>query len=164
MSSVGLLFFIIIIILIIIISSHLQKEKNETNEPTDIELLGEIICTYDVQSISQNTILLGNEFKKESDFDIYVDNNKIKYSKDYLFNSTGNHEIQIKLYKEINMDYMFKDVQDLISIEMKSEKNCKIISMISTFENCKNLKNFNINGFNGNMLKSLHKMFKKWFN
>ena len=37
---------------------------------------------------------------------------------------------------------MFQDVPNLISIEMVSEKNAKIISMISTFENCKYLEKF----------------------
>jgi hypothetical protein len=47
------------------------------------------------------------------------------------------------------MDYMFKDVQDLISVEMKSDKNCKISSMIRAFENCTNLQSVKISGFNG---------------
>ena len=40
------------------------------------------------------------------------------------------------------MDYMFKDVKELTSVEMKSDKNCQIESMISTFENCEHLESF----------------------
>jgi hypothetical protein len=54
---------------------------------------------------------------------------------------------------------MFKDVPDLLSVEMKSEQNCEITSMISTFENCENLNSFKITGFNGEKIKSMKKLF-----
>ena len=46
---------------------------------------------------------------------------------------------------------MFKDVQELISVEMKSDKNCEILSMISTFENC-NYLIFNHNSPNASVI------------
>ena len=42
---------------------------------------------------------------------------------------------------------------------MKLDKNCKISSMISTFENCTNLHSFKISGFNVENIKSMHNMF-----
>ena len=80
-----------------------------------------------------------------------------------MYNSIGIHEIQIKLFGPLNMDYMFKGVKDLISIEMSTEKSCQIISMISTFENCNNLKSFNNTNFynDQNTLISIHKLFYK---
>ena len=56
---------------------------------------------------------------------------------------------------------MFKDINSLISIEIFSNKNLSILSMISTFENCQNLKTFKINGANTNKVKSMKKLFYK---
>ena len=130
-------------------------------------LIGEINCIYDVQTKSQNTKIFGNEFKinknANENFQMYIDGENIKYSKEYQFESIGIHNLQIKLYNdlELNMDYMFKDIKDLISIEMKSENKCKITSMISAFENCENLNNFTLNGYDASELKSMKKLFYK---
>ena len=153
MLAVGIGSLLIIIIIVIIIIVVL------TNRESNKKIIGEINCLYFVETLNEPILLLGNDFKKESDFDIYIDNKLIKYSKEYKFDSIGNHNLQIKLYKSINMDYMFNDVKGLISIEMFSENNCKIISMISTFENCTNLAFFNITGFNGDEILSMHKLF-----
>ena len=121
-------------------------------------MIGEINCIYDIKTTTNNTILLGNNFA-QMDFDIYLDNKFIKYSKEYKINSKGEHKIQFKLYEDLNMDYMFKDVPDLISVEMKSENNGQILSMISTFENAESLYEFNITGFSGDKIKSMNKLF-----
>ena len=126
--------FIVILVTIIIVFASRSKESNDDSQT--LPSIGEINCVYYVESKNKNTILLGNDFQKNSDFDIFIDGIIIKYTKEYRFDSTGNHNVQIKLYNNINMDYMFKDVQEIISVEMKSEKNCVILSMISTFENC----------------------------
>ena len=89
--------------------------------------IGEINCIYEVENIYRNNILLGNEFSKNSRFSIYIDEKRIKYTKDYKINSYGSHQIKIVLYENLNMDYMFKDVTDLVSVEMKSEENCQIL-------------------------------------
>ena len=59
------------------------------------------------------------------------------------------------------MDYMFKGIQDLISVEMKSENKCQILSMISIFKDCINLNTFNITGFVTDNLKLIKKLFYK---
>ena len=88
----------------------------------ETSVVGEINCSYEIKNISQNTILIGNEFVKNSLFDLYIDGKKVNYVKEYKFTSLGKHKIQIKLYERINMDYMFKNVKDLISVEMNSKK------------------------------------------
>ena len=59
------------------------------------------------------------------------------------------------------MDYMFKDVSFLTSVTLisKNNKSVNILSLMSTFENCKNLKTLNINGFNTNKTLSMKKLF-----
>ena len=152
--SVGAVFIILLIIILIVALSGGSSDDDSSSLPT----IGEINCEYDILS-TEATIILGNEFNKNSDFDIYIDGTKIKYSKEYKFDSIGKHKVQFKLQNNINMDYMFKDVQDLISVEMISEQNCQILSMESTFENCYGLTDFNLTGFDGSNLKSMKKAF-----
>jgi len=156
-AAVGGIFFILIIIMIIIII--IAKSDSNDSEEEKTEAIGEINCIYDIQTSIKSTLLLGNDFQKNSEFDIYVDGTKIKYEKEYKFNSVGFHNVSIKIYQPLNMNYMFKDIRNLLSVEMKSEKNIEIISMISTFENCENMNKFSIKGFNGEKIKSLHKLF-----
>ena len=127
----GSVFFAIIIAVILLIILAGSKGKKEK------KILGVINCSYDVKSATRGTILLSNEYNnKNSDFDIEIHGNIIKYSKQYIFNNTGQNNVKFILYGPINMDFMFKDVPDIVSIEMLSENNLEITSMISSFENC----------------------------
>ena len=69
------------------------------------------------------------------------------------------HIVKINLYENLNMDYMFEDIKDLISVEMKSNNICQILSMIGTFKNCIKLNDFNISGFNLEKVSSMRYLF-----
>jgi len=162
-----IIFSIIIIILIIVIvvlalnsSNEKKDEPQEKEKDKDIEkkIYGIIKAIYDIQT--KKTIILGDEFKKKIDFDIFIDNEKINYTKEYTFSSTGVHLVEYKLYqKSINIDYMFKDITSLILIEMSSDSQIYIESMSQSFENCINLDKFESNKFNTTLIKSFHKLF-----
>ena len=149
MSIVIILLLLLIAVVIFII--YLPSDEEETYE---------LICTYNIQDISKPNNILSEEYNLDlNTTTIYLRDIKIK-TKTYNFSSTGNHTIQYKINeKEINMNYMFKDVSTLISIEMKSDDDRKIISMISTFENCHNLNKFSISGFNFEKINSTKKLF-----
>ena len=149
------LILILIIIIIIIASTSSSKSSDDNGKP----FFGEIRCIFDIQTTSQNTKILGDEFVKNDDFDILIEGKIIKFSKEYKFNSTGIHDVQIRLYGGINMDYMFKGVEDLISVDMKSENKGPILSMVSTFEDCASFNHFNLTGFDGSQIKSMKKLF-----
>ena len=140
---------IIIIILIVVLSS---SKSNKTE-------IGQINCNYDVKIKNKEINILGEEFKKDSEFDMFIDGKLIKYSKKYVFDQEKTYQIQFKLYGNLNMDFMFKNIDSLISIEMISEKFAKINTMVSSFENCINLETFNIRGFNTSEVKSFSKLF-----
>ena len=127
--AISILVFALIIILIFTLKSSGNKnDKNKT-------IYGVIKCIYYIEE--KQTVILGEEFKKENDLEIFIDNIQIKYSKEYIFQSMGDHLIEYKLYENrINMDYMFKNVHTLINAEFISENQIHIESMISTFENC----------------------------
>ena len=161
--GLSILSFIVIaalIIIIVVVSTKNGDKNKDKGSPSN--LIGTINCLYNVKTASVPTLLLGTEFKIDSsELDIYIDGKKIKYSKEYKFDYSGIHNIQINLYSDINMDFMFKDIKDLEFIEMISENECQITSMISSFENCENLKFFNLTGFKTNQIKSMKKLFYK---
>ena len=163
-----IIFSLIIIVLIIVIiilafpSSANKDEKEdkdkEKDEDKEKEIFGSIKCIYDIQF--RNTLILGDQFLKSNDFDIFIDNGKIKYSKEYNFSSTGVHLVEFKLHEnKINMDYMFKNVDSLVLIEMSSDNQVHIESMLQSFENCKNLEKFESNKFNTTLINTFHKLF-----
>ena len=104
-------------------------------------------------------MIISNDYIKKSKFGIYIDDKLIQYSKAYKFSKIGNYIIKFELYEDISLDNMFKDITALVSIDFQSDKNLKILSMGSTFENCKNLNIFDIKGFNTEKVQSLKKLF-----
>ena len=149
-----LIIFIIWIVVIIIIIVYVYKNESEEK----LEKYGEINCIFDIQNTSIVYPLLGAEFNKKN-VEIIVNNSKINPD-NYKFQKTGEMYVQYNLLgKEFSMDYMFKDIQNLLRVEMISDKNMSITSMISSFENCENLRYFKIEGFLTNSIKSMKKLF-----
>ena len=139
--SIAILLIIILIIILVATGSDNSGKSKKREE------LGYINCIYDIDTINKEVKILGDNFQKLNDFDIYINGEKIDYSNYYNFKNIGSNNIQFKLYEDINMDNMFNNVSSLLSAEMIAAKKIKILSMISTFENCKNMELFNISGF-----------------
>ena len=161
-----IILFLILITIIIILSVKLSsKSENETEDNDSIDyskVVGEINCIFNIENLNKDIFILSNEYQKENNnFDILINNKKIKDSKIYKFPSNGLNILKYVLYGDINMDSMFKNIQQLTSVSMISTKNTKITSMISTFEACINLQSFDINGFDYTELKSMRKTFYK---
>ena len=121
-----------VVIFFIIRGGNEEKDSEKDNESDeesidDKEIIGEIICQFNIKNENQDTKILGDEFNNNYKLDIYIDEEKIKYSKIYKFNNTGYHKIEFKFYDNINMDYMFKNIKDLKNIEIFSIKICKIL-------------------------------------
>ena len=152
------LLIIIIIVLIIVIGGIIllfalinKEDEEKDNDPID-KCIGLINTVFKLENETMNISLLGNEFKNDFEINIFIDGKQINFSKIYDFDSPGEHKVQFYFYSnKISMDYIFKDVKNLISIEMTSEQNIDITSMISSFENCENLEKIENNGFNTNL-------------
>lgn len=139
----GIVLVLITIITIIVI---LNSREKTNDSPSNYEIKAEIDCIYEINKLDDIKIL-GDEFIKKTNFDIYIDGTKIKYTKQYTFDSIGIHSVKYLIYDDLYMDYMFKDIGSIININMTSTSNSKIISLISAFENCYNLKEIIIRGF-----------------
>ena len=91
------------ILIIIIMAAILIVKLTIKNEEEQLEILGEIKCKYQIDTL--NSIkLIGDDFIKLSNFDIYIDGTKIKYTKEYKFDNLGEHEIKFILYEDLYMD------------------------------------------------------------
>ena len=156
-SIIGLIVLMILIIIIVGVTS--KNDENENEEIPENTKTGVINCIYDVKSTSIETILLSNEFTKNSAFDIEIDEQIVKYSKTYLFKNVGLHGVKFILKGPVVMDFMFKDVPDIVSISMVSEENLEIKSLVSAFEDCQSLYEIEIKGFNTSNVTSMKKLF-----
>ena len=162
-AGITLFLLLLIIIILSITSSRENKgnggegDKEKEHDPS--EVLAEINCIYDVQSKTKETIIISNDYDKKFDFDIYIEDKKINYAKEYKFPSTGNHKVKFLVYQNIKMEKMFKDIPNILSVEMISKKWCKIITIESAFENCQQLSEFSIEGFDTSKLTSIKGLF-----
>ena len=73
--------------------------------------------------------------------------------------NSGNYIVKYKLYEEINIDNMFKNISSLISINLSCDRELLILSMQNTFENCVNLEDFIMEGFNLDNIITLKNLF-----
>ena len=159
-SVVSVIFIILLVLLIVLLNKSSSDEKDEKDNPNENkEVIGNITCVYQIDKTNEEVKILGDNFKKPDNFDIYVNGGKINYCIAYKFPKLEENTIEFILYENLNMDEMFSNVPSLKSVKMSSNKNCKILSMISTFENCNNLESFNIDGFSTDELKSTKKLF-----
>ena len=99
----------IIVILIIILVIYLSSEKKSEEEQL-LPTIGEIICEYEIKDTDFNTVILGNDFIKKTNFDIMINNKIIKFNKEYKFTEKGINTVIFQIKEDLNMDSMFKDV------------------------------------------------------
>ena len=161
---VGLVLLILIIIIVIIVifikSGNGDNNDEDENTPYDDKFYkGEILCTYDVFYNDQPTEILSKYYTNPTHFDIYVDDKKVNFAKEIIFPRYGSIEVRYALTQNINMENIFKDVKTLTSVKMASNKNLKILSLNNAFENCENLIDISIDGFDTNEIKSLKNLF-----
>ena len=152
---IGIIAIVLIIILIILLVTLNSSDDNE-NKNEDEKELAIINCNYKIEEESLETQIISESYKESPNFNIYIEGKKIDYTKKYKFSKANTYNIQYKLKGDINMDYMFKDINTLINIDMNytENKKIKIKSMIGTFENCDNLNDFKIDGFDISEIKS----------
>ncbi len=150
---------IVLLILLLSPQSSSDSDSNPPPTPQPKNIIGEISCEYNIETTE--TLILGNNYQKLSDFDIIIEGKKVDYNIKYKFENFGKHNIQFILYNDINMLNMFKDVDSLIEVNMTTENDVKILNIENCFENCINLNSVYIKGFNFNQIKSFHKLFYK---
>ena len=137
---------IILIFLFILLNNKSDNSGLEKNKINNYEGAGELNCIYFINSINANISLLSKEFININNtiIDIYINDSKIdKYIKECKFDSIGYYNIKYILNSSAYLENVFKDIENIISIEsiIYPNSNIKIFSLKSAFEGCSNLKN-----------------------
>jgi len=82
-SIIGLILIIILVVILIFIRSRNEDEDNKYSEN---DIIADIKCIYDIRDTSKAINILGEKFEKnDNEFDIFIEKDKIKYSKYYKF-------------------------------------------------------------------------------
>ena len=85
-TSIVLLALIIILIILLTKSkTHNDNNNNNNNK----KYIGEINCIFYAEKFEEIKIL-GNEFIKDTEFDIFIDDKKIEFTKKYKFDKIKN--------------------------------------------------------------------------
>ena len=106
-SSIALLVLIILIIIIVLATKKSDESSNKSNdnEPSDDIIegdeIGKIECIFDT---AKQTRILSDEFNSQKMI-IYIDGEKVKYTKEYYFQEFGIHRINFLIFEDFNMDY-----------------------------------------------------------
>ena len=105
---------LLIIVISIIIISLLPSKKDDRNDEEDgnnniPNSFGTITCIYDINDISKETLLLSNDYIKESNFEIYIEDKQIPYSKSFKFSKMEKYIVKFELYEDISLNNMFKN-------------------------------------------------------
>ena len=153
----------VLVIYFIIISSKVKNDKDKTKEKEkpvpgpeiDKEILGRIYTIYNLEK-DEETNIFYSKFEIPVIYSIYIDGERVaNTAKQEL--GKGEHNITYVIYEDFNMRNMFYDIANLISVEMISDKKCKIIGIESAFEKCKDLESFSIKGFDTSLSKRHYK-------
>ena len=160
--AISVTFIILISIIIFLLLRGNTNSSSDSSSEDGIDesrKIGEINCQYRIEDSSKEVPILSETFQKTSDFEIFINKKKVEYTTKYKFEKANTASVQFVLYEDISMDNMFKGIKELSSVIMISIKGGKVKSMESTFESCSNIKDFTINGFDLDELKSTKKMF-----
>ena len=148
---------VVLLIIIIIILVLAKNDKSKSNKDNNYGL---IRCIYFIETKIDKTQLLSKEFTNTKGISLFIKGEKQSSISEFQFDNLGENEINFTIPNKIDMTNMFKDISTLKSVELISENNNTIISsMESTFENCINLENFSIIGFDTSKIKSFKKTF-----
>lgn len=157
-------------LLYFLLSKDSKSESEPQKDPHQIikeEKSGEIICIYKINDINSKTPLLSKQFQNYNDsiIEIFINNTKLNFVKEYQFPSEGVFNIKYILNSTIKLDNMFKEIKNIhsiVSMNVYHNSTVKILSMKRVFEGCSNLENISLNSaFDTSELRSMSKLFYK---
>ena len=167
-----------------------KKDKNIFNVATifnsileDINKPNEINCIY-IAKDKEKEIQLIHDYKEdiseydktfkqlyskakeinkqffEKNIELYISQEKIKFSYKYKVNEIEDIKIKFKLKPNLsNMSFMFYNCYSLKSIDFSSFNAINIINMHSLFNDCKSLVSINLSSFNTSNTTDMSEMF-----
>ena len=147
------------------------KENNIINSIIDYNnevnlnnINSEINCIYkgfeNIIDLLYNDISKINPEINESNIEIFVNEDKIKFNYKYVNNMKGEIKVKFKFKKLIeNISYLFYNCSALKAVDLSSFYSNKINDMSYMFSGCYSLESINLISFKSNQLKNLSYMF-----
>ena len=147
------------------------KENNIINSIIDYNnevnlnnINSEINCIYkgfeNIIDLLYNDISKINPEINESNIEIFVNDDKIKFNYKYVNNMKGEIKVKFKFKKLIeNISYLFYNCSALKAVDLSSFYSNKVNDMSYMFSGCYSLESINLISFKSNQLKNLSYMF-----
>ena len=146
---VSILFLLILIgiILFFVLRGSDQPESNETKPPLIKQ--DEIICEYEISDIENEIQLINQNYQNKQNITMFIDNKEVPFTNIYKFTSKKKYNIKFNLNeKNLDLKNMFKNISSLVKVEMSTSSGIIINDIEGAFEDCDNLLELKIKGFN----------------
>lgn len=130
-----------------------------------------IYCLYHTDEVNAARYLFGKDFDKSNFIKIVINNEEIDISKlldangapggwRYRFPTQGDYHIKFYLKDDVeNLDYMFYDVDKLVTCDFYNFNKNNIKTMIGMFQECGNVTHINFRNFNARTLENISNLF-----
>ena len=101
----------------------------------------------------------------DSNVDLYINDEKHKYQKFYVFDKAGTYNIRLDFKEKIeDCSYMFCNCDHLINVDLSSFQTDIVRDMTRMFYNCNNLKEIDLSSFETDNVTSMYSMFDQCAN
>ena len=138
------------------------NEINGIYNIREIDLYKEIkILNYFIHSKGKD-----KRFENKNDFkngiDLYIDNKKIDFNFNYVFNKIGKYNIKISFKKDKiikNIRWMFKHCKQLISLDFSKFNSNNLNDINSLFYECTSLSSIQFLNFNTIKIEEMNNLF-----
>ena len=123
-----------------------DESDKEEEEPSDY--VGKIKAIYEVSTSNSTINILGERSNIDSSkIKIYINDTEIPFTKKYYFKSPETCTIIFELMNELNLNHIFHNIPEIISVEITSSNDKHrfgITSMKNAFYKSPNLQNVSV--------------------
>ena len=142
---IGSIIFLAILIGIIL---FFALRGSDEAEPPLIKQ-GEINCEYEISDIENEIQLINQNYQNKQKITMFIDNKEVPFTNIYKFTSKKKYNIKFNLNeKNLDLKNMFKNISSLVKVEMITNSGIIINDIEGAFEDCDNLLELKIKGFN----------------
>ena len=103
---------------------------------------------HEIPNLNEPVYFLGEDFKNnETDFKIYLEGKKQKFSKNFTFSEEGNYTMTFKAAKEFeSLENLFRNCYYITKINITKINGNKLTDISKLFYNCDGLYELNLSG------------------
>ena len=127
----------------------------------------DLIIEIKEEDLNENINLINFDLFNDNNTELYINNKKEKFTKEYKFNNIGNHYIKLIFNNNIiksSLEKMFYGCRNIKYINFKIFNTSNVENMSGMFSCCHNLKEINLFSFNISNVKDMDDMFYSCYN